>query len=129
MADQAKLYDAGVAAFFQRDMSWDGGDTTYRAYLMKSGYKFSRSHTLADITKFINGTTDPLSTSSDGTQGYAEAAHVLADSEAQCNKIVVCSSSRVPVACSPIDTVTPLKGQRVDLSWPGGLVFDLYPAD
>ena len=120
------IYDTCRQALLHGTLAWDASDL--RAVLVSPGYKFSRGHrVLRDVLPHALGTSDPLhGCEIDGLTATAQPCYIIATREARGAGVVVYRhSDGILLAYAPITPVQAVIGQRVDVSWPNGVVLSL----
>ena len=120
------IYDTCRQALLHGTLAWDASDL--RAVLVSPGYKFSRGHrVLRDVLPHALGASDPLrGCEIEGLTATAQSCYIIATKEARGAGVVVYRhSDGILLAYAPITPVQAVIGQRVDVSWPNGVVLSL----
>lgn len=120
------IYDTCRQALLHGTLAWDASDL--RAVLVSPGYKFSRGHrVLRDVLPHALGASDPLrGCEIEGLTATAQSCYIIATREARGAGVVVYRhSDGILLTYAPITPVQAVIGQRVDVSWPNGVVLSL----
>lgn len=120
------FYTSGLRALLDGSLNWESADI--RAVLLSAAYRFDAGHAhLRDVLPHAMGETDTLPDR--GVQGLTATAggvHVIATKEARGAYVAIYQrDSGAMLVCCPITPVQAVIGQRVDISWPDGVVLSL----
>lgn len=120
------IYDTCRQALLRGSLDWASSDL--RAVLVSPGYRFSRTHhVLREVLPHALGASDTLrGCEIDGLTTTAQPCYIIATKEARGAGVVVYRhSDGILLTYAPITPVQAVIGQRVDVSWPNGVVLSL----